>query len=450
MARRQLANVEEHPKGSGRFRVRARIGGSLKTIVAGVPRSEAEAAVLAYETTRDERALRDGITLAQFGHAFFERRARRGVRGVKKERDRWSLMVARDPIGTLAIRTLLRSDVLDWLDRWAARGRQTRRNALNLVRAALDEALDRGLCEHNVARDVKIGRAGRADETEELGGVLELHEQAALLAAIPPGLDREAVAFALYGGLRQGSQWALRREDCRGDTVLLRRHKSGRARVLHLLPPARDALARSLELATELGSDFAFPAPGGGQRSAGHKPYRWSDRRAKDGTLLPGWLTLAGITRRVRWHDLRHTCATSLLAGWWGDPPRKWTLDEVCSYMQHSSVKVTERYARKLAETTLGAVTATKFPGGNSGGQNCRGIPAVAARCKTVTRRFESDPRLSVNPAESAVRAPRVWEQTGNFPPAAWALALAAERVLIGARPAVVVRRRRARRDRAG
>jgi integrase len=49
--------------------------------------------------------------------------------------------------------------------------------------------------------------------------------------------------------------------------------------------------------------------------------------------------------RKVWWHLLRHTAATSLLCGWWG---RRLSLDEVAKMLGHSSVKVTERYAQLL------------------------------------------------------------------------------------------------------
>jgi hypothetical protein len=58
--------------------------------------------------------------------------------------------------------------------------------------------------------------------------------------------------------------------------------------------------------------------------------------------ILPEWLRLAGVKRRLRWHDLRHTCASSLVSGFWGP---KWSLDEVRDHMGHSSVTVTEIYA---------------------------------------------------------------------------------------------------------
>jgi integrase len=58
---------------------------------------------------------------------------------------------------------------------------------------------------------------------------------------------------------------------------------------------------------------------------------------------------MAGITRRVRFHDLRHTCASSLVAGWWG---RAWRLEEVKAILGHGSVTMTERYAH-LAQSVV-------------------------------------------------------------------------------------------------
>ena len=69
--------------------------------------------------------------------------------------------------------------------------------------------------------------------------------------------------------------------------------------------------------------------------------FRWADWTA--------CLDRSGIVRNVRWHALRHTCASSLVSGWWG---RQWTLSEVCELLGHGSVTTTERYAH-LADTVL-------------------------------------------------------------------------------------------------
>lgn len=432
------ASVEEHPKGSGRHRIRVRKAGKISTLASGLPLEEALELADAYQAIGAESDLREGVTVAGFGIGFLDRRERAGVRGISKDRDRWKLYVAKDELGGLPIATLTRRDVLEWLDRRHKLANQTRKNALNLLRVALQEAVDRGLLEANPARDVRVHRASAAKDTDDLEGILFPEEQTRLLAAVPEH-EHAAVTFALYAGVRQSSQWWLRAEDCHGASVFVRRHKSGRPRTLYLLGPAIDALKASLTL----GHAWAFPAPRGGRR-ASHAPLGWHS-----------WVRAAGISRRVRWHDLRHTCATALLAGWWGN--RKWSLDEVCDYMGHSTVKVTERYARKLAETQQAAVAGTKFPAGDSAGANGAKALTAPTPCKTVIRGFESRPHLPGKDADSRSASPVDWELDGNSEPAfAAAVAEHAERAqaaeLLSAPPRVhmvtVVRRgRKGRRD---
>lgn len=411
--RRAVANVEEHPKSSGRYRVRARVEGKLRTLSSGLPESEAFEVARAYQTVKHDAELREGLTLTQFGKGFLERRERRR-RGAKKDASRWRTYIDGDPIGGHVLATLIRRDVLEWLDRRGELAVQTQRNALNLLRVALQEAVDRDLMPANPARDIRV--EGEVKETDDLEGVLTPAEQRSLLEHAPSDDHRDAAEFALFGGVRQSSQWWLRREDCHGETAFFRRQKNGKPRTKHLLGPARDALSRSL--ARHPSSPWAFPAARGGRRYAGRKPTGWH-----------AWVKASGIARRIRWHDLRHTCATSLLAGWWG---RKWTLDEVCGYLDHSSVKVTERYARKLGETQAKAVAETPFPNGNGRESNHATSHIGDAHCKTVIRGFESRPHLRQKDAVSLVETAERGEQTGNFSAAAWSLALTAERLMPG------------------
>ena len=72
----------------------------------------------------------------------------------------------------------------------------------------------------------------------------------------------------------------------------------------------------------------------------------------------------------MRFHDLRHTCASHLLMGTWG---RAWKIEEVCAFLGHSDITVTQRYAhlspdhlnRAAAETVMGTrmVQAKVQPG---------------------------------------------------------------------------------------
>src|ERR1041384_3528017 len=95
--------VEEHPKGSGRFRVRARIEGKGKTVASGLPRAQANEARDAYLVVSNAADLRQGVTVAQFGIGFLERRKAKGVRGVKKDGYYWDKHIAKDAIGALPV-----------------------------------------------------------------------------------------------------------------------------------------------------------------------------------------------------------------------------------------------------------------------------------------------------------------------------------------------------------
>lgn len=358
MRKHGYANVEEHPKGSGLFRVRARIGQRLVTVASKLNVKQANAAADTYGQLRDDGAVREGITLTQFGDSFFGRRERR-VRNASKDRNRWKNHIDGDSIGAIALRALRRSDVVEWRDRLEDRdlARQSRKNSLNLLRVALAEALDRELVDENVARDVTIPR-GEGTEKEDLEGVLEPAEQVKLLEAVPEAM-RPMVEVALFTGLRWSELSWLKREDIKSDEIIVRRStgggptKSGKPRRVPLLPPARAALDAQLA-AVQKSSQWVFPSEDGVPRQ--NRPNAW-----------PEWVKAAKLGRHIRWHDLRHTCATALLAGWWGG--ERWTLDEVCGMLGHANVSTTERYARKLDDTVRNAAKK-KFPGGNGPGGN--------------------------------------------------------------------------------
>lgn len=419
MTRRKAgqASIEEHPKGSGRFRVRARVGGKLKTLATGVTEPEAKEIGSAYSVVRNESVLREGLTLKQFGAGFLDRREAEGVRGIRTERNNWKNHVESDPIAELPLATLERSDVLEWLDRRKG-ATQSRRNFLNLLRAALGQALDRNLISSNPSRDVRVRKTGKGNDRDDLAGIMTPAEQHRLLAAVPES-SRALVAFALLTGVRQAEQWWLHPADIQGGVMVVRRSvggeapKNGKVRTVHLFQPARHAL----ELAPST-DGLVWPAARGGRRAQGKAPKGWHK-----------WVKAAKLGRRVRWHDLRHTCATALLAGWWGG--RKWSLDEVCQHLGHSSVKVTERYARKLADTHRLAVNETVFP--ESSPLMLTGLekqPKTRSRLRDLNSRpavYETAPLASDPKRMSGGVFPR-----GNVEgvPGAWALCLAAEAVL--------------------
>lgn len=109
-----------------------------------------------------------------------------------------------------------------------------------------------------------------------------------------------------------------------------------------------------------------FPGARGGRVSKGKTPLSRSEmvtlptgprrRKQKKVDLFDRHLSAAGITRPVRWHDLHHTCASSLVAGWWAVAGRSRSVRE---HLGHTSIASTHRDAH-LSETAIkGAVRKT-------------------------------------------------------------------------------------------
>lgn len=136
------ASVEEHPKGSGLWRVRIRFGKGFKTLGSKLPKGAATELADAQAAVRNAKELRDGLLLETFGVAFMARRAEQGVRGVRKDELRWNKHIAAAPIGKLAVSTLLRSDIVEWRDGLAGIEHRSKQKLLNLLRVALDEAVE--------------------------------------------------------------------------------------------------------------------------------------------------------------------------------------------------------------------------------------------------------------------------------------------------------------------
>jgi integrase len=269
------------------------------------------------------------------------------------------------------LQSIRASDIREWLDgmlrKCAAPGKGHRKaptkrlsritvqNTLNLLRCALQDAVERDLLDANPAATVCLPRTKKG-VTHEPWTYLHPEEQDALLTceAIPEA-DRLLIAFCMGAGLREGEVWNLELVDVRteANAIVVRYGskgkppKNGRIRRVPLFGIAKAALDRWLELLPGRPNPhrLVWPLPSGARRQGGKAPKGWKD-----------WLVTAGLAperrhdrRPVRWHDLRHTCASSLVAGWWG---RRWSLEEVCKLLGHSSIDVTERYAH-LAESAL-------------------------------------------------------------------------------------------------
>lgn len=410
---------------SGRYRARLLVADARRSLGTYASEDEAEAILNGAAAVLDEAEHREGVTLATWGEAALNRRERQGLRGVERERSRWATHMARSELAELPVSSIVRADVQRWLDRLMvtrARGprggatiaRQTASNTLSLLRIVLEDAVARGVSTTNPAAGVKLPRSrGR---THEAWTYLELVEQRRLVATVPAHA-RPAVSFAISAGLRQGEQWALELADVHLDAhvphVWVRYGgpdhaptKNGKPRRVDLLPGAVDALRAQLELVEHLTSSesrkgkpwnplgLVFPTLRGTMRSSG-APSGWES-----------WVERARLGRTVRWHDLRHTCASSLVAGWWG---RAWTLTEVCALLGHSSIKVTERYAHLAGSITQDAVTKTSAVTSSTGHD-------LMERAKRALRRASKGPEspaISGSHLRGLNSRPTVYEGVG-------------------------------------
>ncbi len=358
---RRLGTVEPLP--SGRFRARKKDPSTNRYVALGTFDTETEAE-LALERPIPKRG---GVTLVEFGDRFLLRR-RADVTDWKNDEGRWKLYIEGSPLAEIPIVDVRRRHVKDWLRGLSDKklAAQTKRNALNLLRAAFTSALDEEIIENNPAREVKLSRKDVHEDADEKWEILYPDEQLALLNAVPVE-EWHAIGFALGTGMRPGEMWRLELADLNLDEreALIRKSKTSRSRRVALFGVALDAAREAVERQRR-GCPFAFPSPRDNAKRLRPCPIGWHR-----------WVKAAGITRRIRFYDLRHTCATSLLAGWWG---RKWTLDEIAQLLGHSSTKTTERYAHRLNEILKRAAAGTGFHGELTESRNSRASFEIRTR----------------------------------------------------------------------
>jgi integrase len=366
---------------TGRYRARASAPGGKRVSAGAATREEAIALQAALElklATLGETATE--VSVRAWVTTWLDRRAAAGVRSVRSEKDRARKHLYVAKFANKSLGDLRRSDVLAWIRElkstrvdsegqrvgWArkkaaedkASGKapkrrkrrrggiavkilslQTIRHCLKLLRGALAAGVDEELISQNPALGIKLPKENRVDEG---WSVLSLDELARVLEAAPIP-ERYMIEVAAWTGMRLGELCALETSDVHLDAAvphIVVRYgaaghkptKSGRPRTIPLVQPAIEAFRKwttACESWVEWKRHLVFPTKRGYHRSKPPKEWR-------------KWLRASGVFRRVRWHDLRHTCASFLLSGAVG---RRWSMAELKEMLGHASVTTTERYA---------------------------------------------------------------------------------------------------------
>jgi len=199
-------------------------------------------------------------------------------------------------------------------------------------------------------------------------------EERRLLEASSPHL-RSILTVALHSGCRLGEILGLKWDqvDLQGRTLRIERTKNNKIRLI----PLNTTLERELSrlFSSRDGSGFVFPNPETGEAFGSVKTAFYAAcRRAK----------IEGL----RFHDLRHTFATRLIA-------RGVDIITVKDLLGHSSVRITEKYAHSNISRKKEAVKALD-------GQNLQKIGLdEASTCKIRDKSDFSPPVTLPSPSPS-------------------------------------------------
>ncbi len=380
---------------------RARLPDAKRTVLGVFPAPElAHAALDAYMV---KSTAPRGDSLASYGPDWLDRRERSRPKSIKQDRDRWRAYVESWECYAWPMREIRRGDVRRWIDKLhAGLADQTARNALNLLRTCFQAALDDELIAVNPAAAIRIHPKGNV---EDVWDYLRPDEQMALLRSPMPAARRALIGFAIGTGLRWSEQRMLELSDV---------HLEGEAPYVYIRRSAKGSTKNTRHrrvplFGLGLAAARALVALAERRRNPRRLlclPPRSEAYRGANGPRLDKALARAGVARHVRWHDLRHTCASSLVAGWWG---RRWQLIEVRDFMGHRNISTTERYAHLAGSVVESAALDTRshdgatdglfpdtFPDGSGGFVNRRSgvqIPEVAPLLTSSSSGAEMAPR---------------------------------------------------------
>lgn len=405
MGRKRKGSIRQI--GPDRFEVR--VAGDHVGVFSELDAERKLAAVLA------EQSGTAPATFGLFADPWFDRReleARRRKRGkaFDKERSRWRAHVAKAPFWDLPFKRCTVAVAQTWVQtlsdteavqtitygrgtskrtEYRPTGRLLSRKviseALNLAQLCFDAAIRAGkapglivdgkIAAGNPFRMVLLPPMEVPEIDGELIPFLSTAEITALFALELSPFERAVFAVAIFVGLRREEIWGLRWQDVvfgdgdgRDPEIQVRRAYAGPVKTRNalrdvpMLPPVREALKawRAVQPTAAIGGALVFPGEDGkcfgDSYDAG-----WSDHRQKrsgsdEVRVTAGLRTMANIRSRITFRDIRHTCGCHLAQGTWLG--RRFDLNEIKTWLGHSSIAVTERHYSKLTKNNLHAAVA--------------------------------------------------------------------------------------------
>jgi integrase len=207
---------------------------------------------------------------------------------------------------------------LDDVERFSARSWAlgVPRNVSRVVGIMYEDARNIDLVKSNPFSNLRLPQAERTEEVHppSLDEYRRLLDECTVLGGY--GLEfRAMITFSAWTGMRAGELHGLEWDDLDGEVIHIRRArrrdgslgppKNGKARTIAYLPPAR-----VLEQIPRRPDGFVFHSTRGNPLAQGSHHYTWRVVRAASG--IPGERE-GGDVPNIRWHDLRHLCATQLL-----------------------------------------------------------------------------------------------------------------------------------------
>ena len=170
--------------------------------------------------------------------------------------------------------------------------------------------------------------------------------------------DRDAIGLAFTVGSRKSTLMHMPWADVDLEKgLIIERYgldggatKSGKPHRKPIIPPAREILQRRIDRlhgGVKPEDGLIFPNPKTGKAYA--RGYTFHFKAS---------LKTAGIDRDdLSFHSTRHGCAVALLSGTMIGQDKPWRMEEVQLYLGHSSIKVTQRYAKLLPGVLAERVT---------------------------------------------------------------------------------------------